>query len=692
VNLAEYQTWLEQIPYGKRLPTALYLFREEKTSFGETLDKLLTSLASTCGADSRHNVIKFRLDELKVSFLSYPEFLDNAHPVLRHAITVDMATGKWRQTDYSCNINPPILHRKEALLSPDHPRRTEFAALTQTEEGEGLYEHTNTIGFKLNWERLLAQKGLALRGHQLCRVVNSTMPSHDQSPVTPIKRYKTAITRYEFSKPVKSLLEYGLLQTANSFFDYGCGQGADVNGLRALGYEANGWDPVYRPECPLVTADIVNLGYVINVIEDPAERLETLCNAHRLARKLLVVSALIQRTVQSSSVSPFSDGLLTRRKTFQKFYDQQELQQFIEDALESTAIPVALGVFYVFRDSTEQQDFISARTRRSIDWDQISSRLGLGQPRARSVRVRIDLYEQYRDLLDEFWSSLLELGRLPSRDEFPRFDELRQAVRSPKRAEKLFLDKGGKEELDKARETRRNDLLVYLAMSNLRKPVPFRCLSRSLKLDIRSHFGNYKEALAQGRELLFAAGDPGQIEVACQDSAYGWHDEQALYIHRSLLDKLPPLLRVYVGCASYLYGDVAQADLIKLHKASGKVTFLVYDRFENIALPELLQRIKVNLRMRSVQVFDHSPSGQLLYFKERFLAADHPGRAKMEKFSARLRRLGIIEQEGFGPTKGDLAILLAAGGLNENLCRKRKPRSTSRQPSVPESPHSSVVI
>ena len=56
----------------------------------------------------------------------------------------------------------------------------------------------------------------------------------------------SALTRYELSKPVKSLVEYGLLRPGRTFFDYGCGQGADFRGLQALGYEAEGWDPVFR--------------------------------------------------------------------------------------------------------------------------------------------------------------------------------------------------------------------------------------------------------------------------------------------------------------------------------------------------------------------------------------------------------------------------------------------------------------
>src|SRR6266700_2592272 len=84
VDLHEYQSCLEQIPYGKRLADALYVYRGEDSRLGEALDVLLARTAVICGADGRHNVIKFRLDELKLSFLCYPDFLDNPHPALQH--------------------------------------------------------------------------------------------------------------------------------------------------------------------------------------------------------------------------------------------------------------------------------------------------------------------------------------------------------------------------------------------------------------------------------------------------------------------------------------------------------------------------------------------------------------------------------------------------------------------------------
>jgi hypothetical protein len=110
---------------------------------------------------------------------------------------------------------------------------------------------------------------------------------------------------------------------------------------------------------------------------------------------------------------------------------------------------------------------------------------------------------------------------------------------------------------------------------------------------------------------------------------------------------------------------------VKIHKASGKVTFLVYDDFDGKALPELQHRIKVNLRTRWVQAFDHRGSGQLLYFKERFLGYDYPRLEEMAAFSAKLRKLGITEQVGFGPTNIEFQELIARHGLNANLNRRR---------------------
>jgi hypothetical protein len=124
---------------------------------------------------------------------------------------------------------------------------------------------------------------------------------------------------------------------------------------------------------------------------------------------------------------------------------------------------------------------------------------------------------------------------------------------------------------------------------------------------------------------------------------------------------MPGVLRIYVACAELLYGDAMQADIVKIHKASGKVTFLEFLEFD-APLPQLLTRTKVTLGTGTLDTFSHQGEGQLLCFKERFLgpaAAEHPDTART---SAILRELGISADQFQGPTSKDLKILLSGTG------------------------------
>jgi DNA phosphorothioation-associated putative methyltransferase len=101
-----------------------------------------------------------------------------------------------------------------------------------------------------------------------------------------VHRHKTAIRRPGFSLPINCLLRDGLLDGTRSLFDYGCGRGQDLALLQDLGIACEGWDPVHRPHTERSAADVVNLGYVINVIEDPQERSATLRSAWELCRAI----------------------------------------------------------------------------------------------------------------------------------------------------------------------------------------------------------------------------------------------------------------------------------------------------------------------------------------------------------------------------------------------------------------------
>lgn len=90
----------------------------------------------------------------------------------------------------------------------------------------------------MQWTTLLRRLGYSYSGHSLVKVERPIESAEIE--VASIARHRTAIKRYDLSRPVKQVLERGLLRKADSFFDFGCGHGMDIEALRTLGYGAQG--------------------------------------------------------------------------------------------------------------------------------------------------------------------------------------------------------------------------------------------------------------------------------------------------------------------------------------------------------------------------------------------------------------------------------------------------------------------
>lgn len=212
-----------------------------------------------------------------VSLLDYPGFFEQAFPLLRRYWTVDLNNASVRFRSYADSLNPPILHRKELLLPRNHPAIEPFSSLTRAAEQIGLFDDPRRIGFLKAWESLLDRRGYRVVGHELVPLGNDeTVESPAPESFTGVARHLTALSRSNLSAPVQTLARFALLDGSKSVFDYGCGRGGDVRGLTENGITVSGWDPYYAPDEPKHPAQIVNLGFVINVIEDPVERLEAL--------------------------------------------------------------------------------------------------------------------------------------------------------------------------------------------------------------------------------------------------------------------------------------------------------------------------------------------------------------------------------------------------------------------------------
>lgn len=649
----------------------------------ESLWQTIRRAELASGPSAKWNLIKLHTNECALTFLNYPGFDTDPHPALAQATKINLKTGSVTQTDYSKRANPPILHRKESFLPPGDPRIPPFTVLTRAEEEAGLYRDPSTIGFQVQWTTLLRRLGYSYSGHNLIRL-ERTIRDTAESEMASIARHRTAIKRYDLSRPVKQILERGLLRKSDAFFDFGCGHGMDIEALKSLGYDAQGWDPAFRPNACKVASDVVNLGFVLNVIEEPTERVEALREAFSLAKRFVTVSVMATGQESEAHSRPYRDGFITKANTFQKFYAPGELEELIECALNVEAITLGLGICVAFQNAAEAEAFQAQRNRRRIDWTNIGTQLRFTSAPEREQR-QVDRYQLHAELFDSFWRSLIELGRVPEPGEFDRLADVADAAGNLKRAVALVVEHHGETAWQAARKARTDDVLVYFALTNFRKRFLRRDIPPRIKHDVKAFFVDQPTTERRAKELLFAAGDPGEIELACEKLGIGWQEDESLVIHRSLLSSLPAVLRIFVHCAAYRYGDPEQADLIKIHKRSGKITFQHYDDFDGRALPRLQLRIKVNLRNLFVEVFDHSigPKTQLLFFKERFVGPDYPNRAAMERFSVKVRALGLAETTiGFGPTESEFEALARSAGLSPGLTRLRSKPATATHGSV----------
>jgi DNA phosphorothioation-associated putative methyltransferase len=671
VDFRVYKGLVNQISVGKQLPGAIYLHRTALDSVPLQLVAHLARAVEGLGLkDKEWNLIKFLRCDHKVTLMNYPRFFDDAYPELHHAYTLDLERATCRESDYRNSDNPPILHRKETFLKPDHPAVPLFRAITEEGERVGLYKNSRSIGFKKSWERLLSRKGYILDEHG--RLKPKTIPPSaavhaPENDELKIERHRTAIDRDKLSAPMQALARHNYLNVNYSVFDYGCGKGDDVRELKAHGLDVAFWDPVYHPKNRKRHAEIVNLGYVINVIDDRQERDEVLRDAFKHAEKVLAISAMLAGDSTIGQFTPYKDGVLTKRKTFQKYYTQSELRSYIETTLNVNAVAVSPGVFFVFKDELEEQTFLSERQFARRQWAQLTQR-ERATPRT-SVKTET-LFERHQGLFEDFWRVCLDLGRIPANSEFEFSDRLRAITGSHAKAFQYVAEQYGIDLFENAKETHKEDLIVYLALGLFAKRKPYSHMPAGLQRDLKAFFGAYEDAVNEATRLLFSVGKPENIRMACEEAhkvlGCGLLEEQhALTIHQSVVNQLPPVLRVYVGCATQLYGDLEGIDLVKIHMSSSKVSLLKYDDFKGKPIPEMTQRVKINLRQQEIDVFHYAGpyTPHPLYFKSRLIPMGFPNYDKQVAFDKKLTELDCLDLSGFGPSHAELYVALSAQGL-----------------------------
>jgi DNA phosphorothioation-associated putative methyltransferase len=657
----------QQATLGKKVGLNLYLHLSSIDGASPDLQAKVSQAAQRANLEpgKDFNVIKVNDNGNDLSLLDYPDFFEEAFPVLHRYWSFDLDQETFRFRTYKESFNPPVLHRKELLLDPKHADRKRFSDLTKEAETIGLFDDSSRIGFIQEWEALLRNQGYQVIGHELVPVGNAetfdTVAEKDLENAL-VQRHLTALSRTNLSAPMQTLARFGYLDGSKTIFDYGCGRGSDISFLAENNVQVAGWDPYYATHNLKQTADIVNLGFVINVIEDRQERDEALQGAFDLANEWLMISAMLEHS-NTGSGKPYADGVLTSRNTFQKYFSQGELAQYIEVILGVEPLPVAPGIFYAFKDSNAEQRFSTQRVakRRSPirrAWKPLTPE----EHAARQAQRQQQKYEANAELLDKLWERWLDLGREPKLKEIPFLEDIRSQVGSFPAALKLIQNQKGPEgmaALDAANKNRIDDLSVYFAKLRFRSRKPPRPMEPSLKEDIKHFFGTVDNALAHGEDLLLSIFDKEVINKSCElasELGLGWLiDGHSLQLHTSLVSQLSPALRTYVYCATSLYGDVVTADLIKIHIRSGKLTLMSFDDFENKPLPRMIERVKINLMNQRLDFFDYVDhfTPPFLYLKSRYINESCANFAEQLAFDEELDKLPFLDLEGYGPTPED---------------------------------------
>lgn len=536
-----------------------------------------------------------------------------------------------------------------------------------------------------------------------------------------VQRHRTAMARTMLSRPMALAFEDGVLTETCSVLDYGCGRGGDVERLQQLGLPANGWDPTHRPDASLAPADVVNLGYVINVIEDQSERREALRKAWSLARATLVVAARPAWEARDVRGRPHGDGILTAKDTFQKFYEQDELRSYIEATLGTRSVAAAPGIFYVFRDDATSQAVLARRTRRSSDGvgrvadllyelhrdrlaalqDFVEAQRRLPQPgdlglateaelvetfgsvRAAFALIRratgatrwsdIDTgrpsqaerrFDQHRALLEPLIDFVEERGRLPRPEELASASAISAAFGSIRAAFSIVRRVTGGERWKLTEDRARRNFLVYLALAAFGGRPRFSDLPHDLQLDVRDLFGTYKNAVVEADRLLYGTGDLEALDQAARAAPVGKLTQEALYVHVSAFKELPPLLRVYEGCGQALAGTVEDATIVKLHREKPQVSYLSYPSFDRDPHPALSTVLVARLGALKLTYRDFraSENPPILHRKELFVDSGHPGREKFRRLTAQEDSYNLLATSRIG-TKAGWQEALASAGL-----------------------------
>lgn len=481
------------------------------------------------------------------------------------------------------------------------------------------------------------------------------------------ERRLTAIGRSALSMPARQAMVDRQLVPGVSVLDYGCGRGGDVRSLKQMQIDASGWDPVFHPDGKVSPADVVLLTYVLNVIEDPEERRQTLKRAWDLAGSVLVSSTRLTWERNKVKGEEFADGVLTSRQTFQHLFGAGELRNFVQEVTGTQCVSAAPGVVYAFKRDEARIAFLARRIVPDAEW--LTS-----EDTTSAIAAVVDYLERR--------------GRLPRLEEMP--GQMAALLRHLRGSDLQRLVRRSADPVKVAEGSKHSTLitLLFLAVELFHGRGPFSTLPLSVQLDVRACFSSYTEACRRADRLLLKLRDDSYVRGAMRASTVGKLTPTALYVHRRAIERLPVVLRLYEHCAAIAAGRPPQWSVVKLKHQGRAVSWLDYPDFDTDPHPKL--RSSYSIEMRALDTtylsYEDSANRPLLHRKHEFLAPDDPDVPKYRRLTEAEVRAGLYDQPHLiGTEQGWEAELERCSRSLRGHRLVRRPVSPTRNPQ-PQGP------
>jgi DNA phosphorothioation-associated putative methyltransferase len=466
--------------------------------------------------------------------------------------------------------------------------------------------------------------------------------------------------------PARQALLDGVLRSEWTALDYGSGRGGDVARLVHLGVQAVGWDPHHAGDRPKEPRDIVTLTYVINVIEDQAERQAALRDAWSLAKRCLVVSTRLAWERKQVNGIRLSDGTLTRRNTFQRLYSPAELREVVEQATGVRVLSPVPGVVYAFRHDSDRLAYLARKASPNQAWHG-------GSDEQSAVAAVVNFLEAR--------------GRMPMVEETP--DALLPLLRhlTGQQLAKLAQHAATPERMEEGRKRSVLNTLLLLGIDVFNGRSQLQDLPLSVQADVRAFFASYKEACRRADRLLLKLRDDTYVRSVMSNSV-GKMTPTAIYIHRRAADHMPVLLKLYEHCGSVAVGRPTDWNIVKLAHQGRSVSWLGYPDFDRDPHPRLAWSYSVDMRTLegSYRSYVNGPNRPLLHRKHEFLHPADPDVPKYRRLTESEVRAGLYAQPHLiGNEEGWHSALDVAGVcLKGHRLVKIRASSPEGSPSNPD--------